>query len=171
MTMEFRGFFFQIFFGGFSFAYSYADFLSKENLRKYIWQIVRERILLSRNSQKNIQRKSEKEYSKEIFKKKSAKEYSRENLERIFGRKSTNNIWAKISFKRKKMRVLKVSLLLKKTLGNSSVRKNHHQLIFIWARITRFERKSVKNYSKESPRKNIRKEAPRKNIWSFKSYI
>ena len=74
------------------------------------WKIIRKKIC-----ERIFERKSAKEYLKEIFEKKSAKEYSRENLERIFGRKSTNNIWAKNLLWEKKD---KGFITFKKTLGN-----------------------------------------------------
>ena len=86
--------------------------------------------------------------------------------ERIFERKSMNNIWAKISFERKKDKGIKAFNAFSETLGNSSVIKNSRQLIFcivphnhIWKKITVriCERKPPKEYSKANPRKNIRK--------------
>ena len=74
-----------------------------------------------------------------IFERKSAKEYLKENQ------------WKNI---RKRIRD---RIAFSEALGNSSVKTNPRKLMLYMVPITIFERKSVKEYSKENPRTNIQK--------------
>ena len=117
----------RILFRGFSFQYSFADFLSTV--------VMPDHVKIS--------------WHKRIFERKSTKEYSKENPRKLPGEKICETILQEYP--------LKLSWLLMKPWVTVSSENTTVNWFFTWSRITILERKSSKNYSKENPRKNIRK--------------